>query len=119
MDDLRQIPYNLDKKRKQNRGPDHILAGLIIGLIFPLSGVLLLYFFWGDGDFKSYFSMFFNTHNYLRVDKASKVLSLSMITNLIPFYYFLNKKKYRTARGVLTAMFIYGIIIVMYKFVWQ
>lgn len=119
MEDLRQIPYNLDNKKKKNHSPDHIIAGLLIGLVFPLSGVLLLYFFWGNGDFKSYCTMFFDTHNYLRVDKASKVLSLSMITNLIPFYYFLNKKKYQTARGVLTAMFVYGIIIVLYKFVWQ
>ncbi len=118
MEDLQQIPYNLNKKRKKNRGPDNLFAGIFIGLIFPMSGVLLLYFFWGNGDFKSYCTMFFDTHNYLRIDKASKVLSLSMITNLIPFFHFLNKKKYLSARGILCSMFIYGIIILLYKFVW-
>lgn len=116
MPDLQEIPYNLRIRKKKNTGPDNLLAGLIIGLLFPTIGVLILYFFWGGGDVKNYVSMFFDIKSS-RINVASKILSLAMFTNLIPFYFFLNKKKYRTARGIILSMFIYGIIILLYKFV--
>lgn len=117
MSELPQIPYNLNANKKKNKGPDNLFAGVLIGLICPVVAVLVLYFLWGHGDFNSYITAFTDFHNSSRLNDASKVLSLSMIINLIPFYYFLNRKKYYTARGVIVSMFIYGIIVVLYKFV--
>ncbi len=118
MDELQQIPYSNNAKKK-NKAPDNMFIGILIGILFPSIGIIIMYFLWGHGNPQSFFTMFFETKNYFRIDKASKVLSLSMITNLLPFYYFLNRKKYLTARGILFAMFIYGVIIAIYKFVLQ
>ncbi len=102
--------------QKANNAP----LGLLIGILFPLLGVLLLYFFWsGNNSFGSYLKMFIQFNYPSMMNMASKVLSLSMISNLIPFYYFLNRKKYQTVRGLLISMVLYLVLIVLYKFVWQ
>jgi len=111
-----QQPFNFSGRKK---GPDSALIGLIAGLVFPVLGIMLLFFFWGDGNFGKYLGMFFDLKNYIKIDRASKVLSLSLIANLIPFYYFLNRKKYQTTKGIILATFLYCVLIVLYKFVWQ
>lgn len=105
--------------RNKKKGPDSAAVGLIAGLIFPVIGILLLYFFWGNGSYAKYLGMFFETNNPFRMDSASKVLSLSLIANLAPFYFFLNRKCYQTTKGIILASFLYCLLIVMYKFVWQ
>lgn len=120
MSELQNIPYNLNSKKKKNRSPDNMFLGLLIGLVFPITGVIILYFLWGNNSgLASYFGMFFDIHNSSKVNAASKVISISMFTNLIPFYYFINRKKYQTARGIILSMFFYAILILLYKFVWS
>jgi amino acid permease len=109
-------PHGAFRKKK---GPDSAALGLLAGIVFPVLGILVLYFFWGSGSFPKYIQMFFDTNNPFRMDKASKVVSLSLIANLIPFYYFLNRKSYQTTKGIILASFLYCLLIVMYKFIWQ
>ena len=65
-------PQQLNFPRKR-KGPDSAVIGLLTGLIFPVLGIMLLFFFWGDGNFSNYVGMFFDLKNYIRVDRASKV----------------------------------------------
>lgn len=104
---------------KKSKLPDNTLLGFLIGLIFPILGIVLLYFFWGDGNMKSYFAKFFNTKNPADMRSASKIMSLSMFAMLIPFNIFINKKKYLTTRGIILATSVFAILIILYNFVWQ
>lgn len=113
-----QNPYSRPYKKKV--GPDAAPFGLLMGLLFPLLGLLLLYFLWsGKHSFAGYLRLFTTFDSPGMMNAASKALSLSMIANLIPFYFFLNRKQYLTVRGILMSMLLIAVLIVLYKFVWQ
>lgn len=116
-----QLPteYNLRKKTKGPK-PDNALLGLILGIAFPCIGICLLYWaMWTDKSFSSYLSMFTNIKSSFDMSEASKVISLAIITNLIPFYYFLNKKAMLTVKGIIIASALALLLVVLYKFVWN
>lgn len=111
---------NAPRPYKKKAGPDAAAFGLLVGLIFPVLGLLLLFFVWsGNQSFAGYMRIFISFDSPSMMNTASKALSLSMITNLIPFYFFLNRKQYLTVRGILMSMVLIGVMIVLYKFVWQ
>ncbi len=117
---MHKAPQHPMYSRPQRKKGDTAPKGLLIGILFPLAGILLLYFFWsGQNSFGSYLKMFVQFNYPSLMNTASKVVSLSVITNLIPFYYFLNRKQYQTVRGLLISMVLYLLLIVLYKFVWQ
>jgi len=112
--------YTLKKPRPKKRGPDSALLGLIIGILFPFIAVAILYFVqFSDYSPGRYFGMFFQFGNPVMMEQSSKVVSLSMISNLIPFYYFLNRRLYLTTRGVIIATILSFVLIILYKYVWQ
>lgn len=105
---------------KKKIGPDAAAFGLVVGLLFPALGLIVLYFVWSrDISFGKYLQMFTMLNSPIMMSTASKALSLSMIANLIPFYFFLNRKQYLTVRGILIAMVLIGLMVVLYKFIWQ
>jgi hypothetical protein len=113
-------PYPGSRPYKKKVGPDAAPFGLLIGLVFPLLGLIVLYFVWArDTSFGNYLKMFTAFDSPILMGTASKALSLSMIANLLPFYFFLNRKQYLTVRGILIAMVLIGVMVVLYKFVWQ
>jgi hypothetical protein len=91
---------------------DSMLTGLLLGLLIPVLGVLGFYY-----------SKFTNVDLSLFLEVATKhkvlspMLSLCAVLNLGTFYLFLNKSLYQTARGIILATIIYGITIVILKFV--
>lgn len=107
------------KSKSMPTNQNNALIGFIAGIIFPLLGLLLLYFFWGNGNFGGYFQQFTNWESPLSMEQSSKLISLSMIANLIPFYYFLNRRAYLTTRGIIIATMLFAVLIFLYKFVWQ
>ncbi|KAA5536977.1 hypothetical protein F0919_04720 [Taibaiella lutea] len=114
-----QIP-NYGRPKKGKSGTDVAALGLLIGIAFPILGIVVLYFLWStSGTFGDYLHSFVSFNNAYEMNKASKVLSLSMIANLVPFYYFLNKKQYLAVRGILISMVLFFLLFVMYRFVWS
>jgi len=91
---------------------DHLLIGLLLGLLSPIA-VLLIYLKLSSPD-SSFLEMLqgFNERKVL-----SHVLSLSVITNLLVFFIFIWLHKDRSARGVLGATIIYGLLIITLKFI--
>ena len=111
-------PYQLGSNNRRNPGSAPI--GLLVGLLFPILGLIALYFILpGHSSFGSYFSIFTSFKVPALMTAASKTLSLSVIANLIPFYFFLNRKQYQTVKGLLISMVLFLMLIVLYKFVWQ
>lgn len=111
---------DLLRRKKNEKVPDNMILGLVLGLVFPLLGILIFYFLWGGGnDFGTYISGFWNTKSISAMRQSSKIMSISMFAMLIPFNYFLNKRKYISTRGIIFATAFYAIMIILYNFVWQ
>lgn len=91
---------------------DSLILGLLLGLLIPVIGVISFYYSKFAAVDLSYFLQVATKHKVL-----SPMLSLCAILNLGVFYLFLNKNLYLTARGIILATIIYGVTIVLLKFV--
>jgi hypothetical protein len=91
---------------------DSLLFGLILGLLIPVLGVLVFYYSKFAAVDLMQFIQVATKHKVL-----SPMLSLCAILNLGTFYLFLNKNLYLTARGIILATILYGVTIVVLKFV--
>lgn len=79
--------------------------GLLIGLLSPLVfiPVVIMILAWAQSfDFSLYWDKF--TGNQI---VRSKVVSLSIISNLIWFYFFINKEKYPYGMGIILGTICY------------
>jgi hypothetical protein len=91
---------------------DSLILGLILGLLIPVLGVFAFYYSKFAAVNPGQFFLIATKHKVL-----SPMLSLCAILNLGTFYLFLNKNLYLTARGIILATIIYGVTIVLLKFV--
>ncbi|HRO42358.1 MAG TPA: hypothetical protein PL009_05960 [Flavipsychrobacter sp.] len=90
------------------------LFGLLLGIIFPMLGMLIMYLIKFTGtSFSAFIETMVANHKV-----AAMVLSLSLLANAIPFIYYTNKRLDLTARGILIATMLYAVLIVLLKFVW-
>lgn len=85
--------------------------GIILGLVLPILA-LFVYWMWSFKymNFAPQFFRFLLTGRVL-----SAVLSLCLIPNLGVFFLFLNRERWKTCRGIILTMLIYGFIIVYLK----
>lgn len=91
---------------------DNLVLGLLLGILLPVLGVLGFYYSkFASVDLLNFFQVA-TKHKVL-----SPMLSLCAVLNLATFFLFLNKNYYLTARGIILATIIYGITIVVLKFV--
>ena len=112
--------HDLIQRKKNEKVPDKTIIGLLLGLVFPFLGILIFYFLWGAGKtFGAYLGDFIKIESVPAMRQSSKIVSISMFAMLIPFNYFLNKRKYYSTRGVIFATAFYAILILLYNFVWQ
>jgi hypothetical protein len=90
---------------------DKMWIGLVLGLSAPLiafSGYYLINYRYMK------ISAFID---YLRLgDTYTPLVSLCVLSNLLPFYILINKEKYQGTKGVLAATFIWAGVIVFLKF---
>jgi hypothetical protein len=90
------------------------ILGLVIGIIFPMLGMLVMYIIkFNDTAFGSFISTMKSNHKI-----AALVLSLSLLANAIPFIYYTNRRLDLTARGILVATILYAVLIVLLRYVW-
>ncbi len=93
---------------------DSSILGFFIGLFLPFVGVVLVYFIrYSQYGFKEFFSSVISDHK-----AAAIVLSLSLLINLLPFWYFNGKKIEQTTKGILIATMLYFVLFILLKFVW-
>jgi hypothetical protein len=90
---------------------DNYWFGLVIGIFLPL---LFIFIYWMYSySFMNFIPTFFS---YLIKGKVlAPVLSMCLVPILAVFYFFLNSEKYKTIKGILTAVFLYGFIILYLK----
>ncbi len=90
------------------------IIGLAIGIVLPmLAGVATYFIKFSAFTFSGYIEQLSSGG---RIGPA--VLSLCVLTNIIPFLYFSSKKLDYTARGVLVATMLYFVLFILIKYVW-
>jgi hypothetical protein len=91
---------------------DALWIGLFVGLLGPGLGILVFYMISFSGESIAGFINLAVTQKIL-----SPLLSLCAIINLAAFYLFLQYDHYLTARGIILATLLYGVAIVVLKFI--
>ncbi|HLG33459.1 MAG TPA: hypothetical protein VI757_01150 [Bacteroidia bacterium] len=90
---------------------DSKLTGFISGLVAPFIGLYVYYLL----SFR-YMSLRSFIMRITELGLLSGVISLSLIANLVLFFWFIRIKADNSSYGVIGATFIYGLIIVYLKF---
>ena len=83
-----------------------LLYGTLLGVLTPILFLPVLVYFLSLSkgmDFEVAWSQISNNNM-----NTSKYLSLSMIVNLLWFYYFLNREQYHLTRGIILGMFCFA-----------
>ena len=100
----------MDKNVKSKFNKQRI--GLISGLLVPIIAIFIFYLFnkYRFGSLEIFYKHFVLFH------LTSHIVSLSVLPNLAVFYFFIKKNFLSSARGVILATMIYGLIIIVLKF---
>lgn len=94
---------------------DNLMFGIIAGFVAPIFGVIIYYFL-----------VFYRQHvgfmeflGYLRQYKTllTGVSSISLVANAVLFTIYINSRLDKTAKGIFVATIIYGIAVLMIKFI--
>jgi hypothetical protein len=94
---------------------DKLLWGFVPALILPAISVFVL-FELQKGQMNSMSFEYYITYVF-KYKLISKVLSVTLISNLAVFFLFLQTERYRAVRGVLTATVLYCLVILLFMFV--
>lgn len=92
---------------------DSLRLGLVLGLLGPILGLVIIYFFKEDFSslsFTEYLDFFFNTNRLI-----TSIGSLSLLVNVVLFTIYINTQRDQTAKGIFLVTLIYGIGILILK----
>lgn len=90
---------------------DKTLIGALFGLFAPFIAFVGYYLI----NFR--FLSIRKFINYMQLgDIYTPVITLCVLANLVLFYLFINKEKYKATRGVIASTFIWAGIVVFLKF---
>lgn len=90
---------------------DNMLLGAAIGIITSILSLIVFYYMRYDYlPFEDYINTLFR-HKAM----FAPLISMAGIPNLILFFLFLNRQKYKTARGLILATFILVIAVGIIK----
>jgi len=90
------------------------VVGFIIGLLLPLLGFSIVKFiFFKRDSLQAVITSLSHSHR-----DAGKVLTLSILINLLPFLFFMRRRQDYTMNGVVVATMLYAVLIVLIMFVW-
>lgn len=91
------------------------LLGFLIGAILPLIGIFIVYLIM----FRTTPLPEFVKEMIHRPTIATKVISLGILINILPFIFYTNKRLDLTARGIFVATMLYAVAMLLIKFVWN
>lgn len=90
---------------------DHLIIGLVLGLLAPTLGIVIFFYSkFSDSNLSEFLTV------SIQEKMLSPLLSLCAVINLGVFYLFIQFDKLQTAKGIILATFIYGLAIVLLKF---
>lgn len=91
------------------------VLGFIIGALVPLLGYFIVYLIFRNGgqSLESFTAAYWPDNK-----NFAKILTLSILANLVPFVYCNFKRYDYVSRGVFIATMLYVVFIVLLMFVW-
>ena len=87
------------------------LTGFVAGILLPLI-ILIIMLMLKKNDYSLFEMISLNQ----QMGILSKMISLSVIPNLLLFFIFIWTNLLKAGRGVLISMFLFGFIIIILKF---
>jgi len=88
--------------------------GVLIGIVSPLIFVPIMLLLLGWIQNYSFLRLW---HEFDMITKYQiKIITLSLISNLIWFYLFLNRERYNVGRGIIIGTILYAPYIIYIKF---
>jgi hypothetical protein len=88
------------------------LLGFVIGMIFPILGLVVVNYTLLHGlPAREFVDRLLHSR-----DIAGKVGSLSLLANIVPFLYYTSKRLDSTAKGILIITIVYAAIIILIKY---
>lgn len=91
------------------------LLGFLIGAILPIIGIFIVYLIL----FRSIGFPDFVKDMIHMPTQATKVISLGILINILPFIFYTNKRLDLTARGIFVATMLYAVVMLLIKFAWN
>ncbi|WP_066629470.1 hypothetical protein [Labilibacter marinus] len=89
-----------------------LYIGLLIGLILPLiTTYLIFYFRFGDT-----LTLMEFVNGMIQIQGFTKLLSISVIPNLLFFLMAIKMERLLAARGIVTATLLYAIVVIILRF---
>ncbi len=90
---------------------DNLRLGLALGLLGPLLGLVLVYFFkFPSYKFRDFLEYFMNDNKLI-----TSIGSLSLLVNVVLFTLYVNTHRDHTAKGIFAVTLMYGIGILLLK----
>ena len=90
---------------------DNLKLGLILGLLGPLTGLVVIYFIrYSPYTFFDFLDYFINDNKMI-----TSVGSLSLLANIVLFTLYINTHRDSTAKGIFILTVVYGISILVLK----
>ncbi|MBI3141420.1 MAG: hypothetical protein HYZ16_01185 [Bacteroidetes bacterium] len=88
-----------------------LVRGLLPAMSIPLLGIAGFYLYKFAGQDLSYFIQTLTSHSLM-----APVISISLLPNVLLFFYYINRQRYKQGQGVIFALLLYGLAIVYFKF---
>ena len=88
-----------------------LIKGILLGIISPMILFVFVTVFYFEYDLMSFINNKVNEIN------LPKIISLSLLINLALFFMKLKFNKDEQSRGILLSTFLYGVVIVILKFI--
>lgn len=89
-----------------------LYIGILIGVLLPMLMSFVLYYFLYRGDL-SYWPFL---NQMIKIGSIGKLLSISVLPNLIVFLIAINKERLLAARGIVTSTILYAIVVIVLRF---
>jgi len=91
---------------------DSMWLGTILGVLMTFVSIFAFYLIrFADLTIHDYFKLLIENRFLF-----APIVSISGVPNLVVFFLFLNKEKYKTARGVILATFIIVVAVLIIKY---
>jgi drug/metabolite transporter (DMT)-like permease len=90
---------------------DNLKLGIILGLLGPMLGLIIIYFFkFSSLGFIEFLDTFIHTNKLI-----TSIGALCLLANAVLFTLYINTHRDNTAKGVFVTTLVYGITILILK----
>lgn len=94
-----------------NKQQIKIVRGTILSLLVPFVGLIIFYFIrFTEHSLSEYIS------SLITFNLIAPVISVSLVPNVLLFFFFVNRDRYKEGQGVILAMLLWGLMVVYFKF---